>query len=127
MKVETWEQFVFVNLDRECRAARRIPWRTDAARRAAQPVSRCISSSAALTRLNCNWKVFVDNYLDGGYHVPHLHKGLNSVLDYKQYTIECEDRYCLQSSPMVASDEDANVTPPAPASAPGTSGNIPTS
>ena len=51
--------------------------------------------------INCNWKVFVDNYLDGGYHVPHLHKGLNSVLDYKQYTIENEDRYCLQSSPMV--------------------------
>src|SRR5262249_34841656 len=31
-------------------------------------------------RLNCNWKVFIDNYLDGGYHVPHLHKGLDSVL-----------------------------------------------
>jgi choline monooxygenase len=45
--------------------------------------------------------------LDGGYHVPHLHKGLNSVLDYKQYTIENEDRYCLQSSPMVNSKEDA--------------------
>src|SRR5215510_13120586 len=30
---------------------------------------------------NCNWKVFVDNYLDGGYHVPHLHHGLSSVLD----------------------------------------------
>ncbi len=59
--------------------------------------------------LNCNWKVFVDNYLDGGYHVPHLHKGLNSVLDYKQYTIENEDRYCLQSSPMVAASEDATV------------------
>jgi choline monooxygenase len=57
--------------------------------------------------IHCNWKVFVDNYLDGGYHVPHLHKGLNSVLDYKQYTIETEDRYCLQTSPMVASDEDA--------------------
>jgi len=28
--------------------------------------------------LACNWKVFVDNYLDGGYHVPHLHKGLGS-------------------------------------------------
>ncbi len=55
----------------------------------------------------CNWKVFVDNYLDGGYHVPHLHKGLSSVLDYKQYTIENEDRYCLQSSPMVNSTEDA--------------------
>ena len=34
--------------------------------------------------VDCNWKVFVDNYLDGGYHVPHLHKGLDSVLDYKR-------------------------------------------
>ncbi len=23
-------------------------------------------------RMECDWKVFVDNYLDGGYHVPHL-------------------------------------------------------
>ena len=55
--------------------------------------------------LNCNWKVFVDNYLDGGYHVPHLHKGLDSVLDYSQYTIENGARYCLQSSPMVARND----------------------
>jgi choline monooxygenase len=52
--------------------------------------------------LNCNWKVFVDNYLDGGYHVPHLHRGLNSVLDYSHYTIESGERFCLQSSPMTA-------------------------
>jgi choline monooxygenase len=51
--------------------------------------------------LDCNWKVFVDNYLDGGYHVPHLHKGLASVLDYGQYTIENGERFCLQSSAMV--------------------------
>ncbi len=50
--------------------------------------------------LNCNWKVFVDNYLDGGYHVPHLHKGLDSVLDYGAYTIETESRFCLQTSPL---------------------------
>src|SRR6266853_5072964 len=37
---------------------------------------------------DCNWKVFVDNYLDGGYHIPYLHKGLDSVLDYSKYTIE---------------------------------------
>jgi choline monooxygenase len=54
--------------------------------------------------IDCNWKVFVDNYLDGGYHVPHLHKGLNSVLDYGNYTIECGQRHCLQSSPMVTTD-----------------------
>ena len=60
--------------------------------------------------LDCNWKVYVDNYLDGGYHVPHLHKGLNSVLDYKQYTIENSAHYCLQSSPMVASGDHADVS-----------------
>jgi choline monooxygenase len=56
-------------------------------------------------KIDCNWKVFVDNYLDGGYHVPHLHKGLDSVLDYSSYTIECGPRHCLQSSPMVATGE----------------------
>ncbi len=51
---------------------------------------------------DCNWKVFVDNYLDGGYHVPYLHKGLDSVLDYSNYTIENGRRFCLQSSPIVS-------------------------
>ncbi len=60
--------------------------------------------------LNCNWKVFVDNYLDGGYHVPHLHKGLDSVLDYSNYTIENGERFCLQSSPMVAGADDDQVS-----------------
>jgi len=59
--------------------------------------------------LNCNWKVFVDNYLDGGYHVPHLHKGLDSVLDYSNYTIENGEHFCLQSSPMVNPDRNNQV------------------
>ena len=50
----------------------------------------------------CNWKVFVDNYLDGGYHIPYLHKGLDSVLDYSEYRVENGPRHCLQSSPMVS-------------------------
>jgi choline monooxygenase len=56
--------------------------------------------------LNCNWKIFVDNYLDGGYHVPHMHGGLNSVLDYSQYTIETGERFCLQSSPILPGTGD---------------------
>jgi choline monooxygenase len=32
------------------------------------------------------------------------------VLDYTHYTIENGERYCLQSSPMVASGEDAQVS-----------------
>ncbi len=51
--------------------------------------------------VDCNWKVFVDNYLDGGYHVPHVHRGLDSVLSSREYTIETGERFCLQWSPMV--------------------------
>ena len=57
----------------------------------------------------CNWKVFVDNYLDGGYHVPHLHKGLSSVLDYSQYMIETGDNWCLQWSPIDHSNAEGDV------------------
>lgn len=59
--------------------------------------------------LRCNWKVFVDNYLDGGYHVPHLHRGLASVLDYNGYTIENGERHCHQWSPM-KTGADASVS-----------------
>jgi choline monooxygenase len=59
--------------------------------------------------LNCNWKVFVDNYLDGGYHVPHIHGDLNSVLDYTNYTIETGERFCLQSSPIAIDKGDAKT------------------
>ncbi len=44
----------------------------------------------------CNWKVYVDNYLDGGYHVDHLHKGLASQLDLESYRTEIEGRVSLQ-------------------------------
>jgi choline monooxygenase len=59
--------------------------------------------------LNCNWKVFIDNYLDGGYHVPHIHGGLGSVLDNSKYKIAIGDRFCLQSSPIVAEKGEAQT------------------
>jgi len=106
VKAEVWEKFVFVNLDPH--AAPLQQFLGGLVRRVAPlGVSKLHYFDTRSYDIHCNWKVFVDNYLDGGYHVPHLHKGLSSVLDYKEYTIENEDRYCLQSSPMVASDEDA--------------------
>jgi len=105
VKTEIWEKFVFVNLDPEA-----LPLRDFLGglmrRLAPLGVSKLHYFDSRVYDIHCNWKVFVDNYLDGGYHVPHLHKGLNSVLDYKEYTIENEDRYCLQSSPMVVASED---------------------
>jgi choline monooxygenase len=106
VKAETWEKFVFVNLDPQ--AAPVTNFLGGLVKRVAPlGVSKLHYFDSRTYDIHCNWKVFVDNYLDGGYHVPHLHKGLSSVLDYKEYTIENEDRYCLQSSPMVAGNEDA--------------------
>jgi choline monooxygenase len=106
IRVETWECFVFVNLDPHAGSLNQF---LGGLVKKVAPLG--IGNLHHFLRrtydIHCNWKVFVDNYLDGGYHVPHLHKGLSSVLDYKQYTIENEDRYCLQSSPMLASTEDA--------------------
>ena len=107
--VDTWENFVFVNL-----ATNPVPLR-DFLGDLVEPVARLELSklhfhSRREYTLTCNWKVYVDNYLDGGYHVPHLHKGLNSVLDYSHYTIENGMHYCLQSSPMVSSEEHADVS-----------------
>jgi choline monooxygenase len=106
VRVESWEQFVFVNLDPNGTSLENFLGRL-VERVAPLKLAALHFFERRVYSLKCNWKVFVDNYLDGGYHVPHLHKALNSVLDYKQYSIETEDRYCLQSSPMVASTEDA--------------------
>ncbi len=107
--VDTWEDFVFVNL-----APKPDPLRDYLHDLVAQVSPLGLTTLRFHSRkeytLNCNWKVYVDNYLDGGYHVPHLHKGLNSVLDYSHYTIENGRHHCLQSSPMVASLEDAQVS-----------------
>ena len=106
IRVEVWECFVFINLDNQ--TAPLAEFLGGIVNRVASlGISKLHYFDRRTYNIHCNWKVFVDNFLDGGYHVPHLHKGLSSVLDYKQYTIENEDRYCLQSSPMVASNEDA--------------------
>jgi len=55
--------------------------------------------------LACNWKVFVDNYLDGGYHVNTVHPGLAGALDYAHYRTEVFDQSSVQISPLKPSDD----------------------
>jgi len=62
--------------------------------------------------LNCNWKVFIDNYLDGGYHVEHLHKGLSNQLDLSTYTTTLFDRFSIQATAGTSSAETGTATPP---------------
>jgi choline monooxygenase len=102
--VGVWEKLVFVNV-----AAHLDPGPTPSladwlGAMAAQVAPLDLGSLTFVERrvftLACNWKVFVDNYLDGGYHVPHLHRDLGSILDHHRYTIETYKRHCLQSSPI---------------------------
>lgn len=109
MCVETWEKFVFVNLDE-----RAAPLREFLGQLVERARPLLFSELKFVERrsytIDCNWKVYVDNFLDGGYHVPHMHKGLNSVLDYTNYTIENLERCCVQSSPVaVDSQSEANA------------------
>ena len=57
--------------------------------------------------VQANWKVFIDNYLDGGYHVPVAHPGLNAGLDGKSYTLERGDGWSIQRCD--ASGDDPRV------------------
>jgi len=108
VRVEAWESFVFVSLRSDGPALREYLGRM------AEGVAGLALSKLRFTErrsydLNCNWKVYVDNYLDGGYHVPFIHEGLASVIDDKTYKIETFGIVCLQSSPITGGgDADTN-------------------
>jgi choline monooxygenase len=46
-----------------------------------------------------NWKVYVDNYLEG-YHVPLVHPALNREIDYKSYVTVLGANHVLQHAPV---------------------------
>jgi choline monooxygenase len=54
--------------------------------------------------VNCNWKVYIDNYLEG-YHVPAAHPGLFRELDYKQYRVDTFRYYSSHYAPIRAARE----------------------
>jgi choline monooxygenase len=110
VELTTWENWIFVKLNH----LTKLPFGDFLTMDLTEQITRL-----ELTTLHwferrhyhfdCNWKVFVDNYLDGGYHVPYLHKGLDSVLDYSNYMIENGERYCLQWSPIVSEGAEAQT------------------
>jgi choline monooxygenase len=67
--------------------------------------------------LNCNWKVYVDNYLEG-YHLPYVHPELCNLLDYQSYVTETFGYYSLQHSPLAGDAIYGSLKAPA-GSAPG--------
>jgi choline monooxygenase len=110
IRVDIWENFVFVNLDGRAAPLRDFLGVVPELVAPLHLANKLHFFDRRIYTLNCNWKVYVDNYLDGGYHVPHAHKGLSSVIEYTKYTIENFERACLQSSPLSSdSSSEAGV------------------
>ncbi|HEY6843945.1 MAG TPA: SRPBCC family protein [Thermoanaerobaculia bacterium] len=92
-RIETWNGLLFVNLDGS--AAPLADFLGDLS-------SRTFSGSLAARKewmVNCNWKVYVDNYLEG-YHIPIVHPGLFKEIDYPNYRTETRVHYSIQHAPL---------------------------
>ncbi len=45
--------------------------------------------------INAHWALYCDNYLEG-FHIPFVHEGLNTVIDYGDYETRCFDHVNVQ-------------------------------
>jgi choline monooxygenase len=86
VRTEEWFNFVFVNLDPEARPLREslgeLPRQVEKF-----PFATMKLFERRTYDMKCNWKTYVDNYLEG-YHLPSVHPGLNRELDYHAYVVE---------------------------------------
>ena len=87
LAVDVWEQWVFVRVEGGGPGLAEFLGADLVAQVHALQLAELTWVERRVYSLACNWKVFVDNYLDGGSHVPHLHKALDCVLDYSSYTV----------------------------------------
>lgn len=98
LRVDTWGGFVFVNMSGDAppllEYLGRIPDETQAF-----DFARWRRVERRDYVVNANWKVYVDNYLEG-YHVPIAHPGLYRELDYQNYRVETFRYYSAQHAPI---------------------------
>ncbi|MQL94484.1 hypothetical protein Taro_027144 [Colocasia esculenta] len=117
LSVATWGPFVLVNMDKN-----RQPKQNAADDIAEKEWLGCCSGilrdgiDSSLKHIcqrkyviECNWKIFCDNYLDGGYHVPYAHGGLASGLKLDSYSVEVFERVSIQKCQSAETGEDAFV------------------
>ncbi|MDQ3871371.1 MAG: Rieske 2Fe-2S domain-containing protein, partial [Chloroflexota bacterium] len=100
VRVERWGPFVFANLDPDAppllNVMGAIPAEVAAAGYDVQSMARVERREYLV---ECNWKVYVDNYLEG-YHIPIAHPGLFRELDYDAYRVETFRFYSRQHAPI---------------------------
>jgi choline monooxygenase len=97
LRAERWRNLVFVNLD-----ASAPPLLDDLSAFFAEadpfPIESFRHGGELAHDLDCNWKTYVDNYLEG-YHIPFVHPELNREIDARRYSVTVGDRYCRHSAP----------------------------
>jgi choline monooxygenase len=99
-RVETWLGLVFVNLDAGASPlAETLEDLADLPRRRPLPGMR--RARRKDWTVECNWKVYVDNYLEG-YHIPIVHPSLFRELDYARYATETKRFHSIQHAPVRA-------------------------
>lgn len=96
ISVEAWGPFAWIHFDPNPEPLKRQLAGLEE-RLQATGIERLQFHSRRAYELECNWKVYVDNYLDGGYHVPVLHRGLAAQLNLGSYRTETFDRFSIQS------------------------------
>jgi choline monooxygenase len=99
-RVAEWQGVVFASLDTD--GDRAVDFAETVAGiddRLTQPLSRLVFDRRVSYEIRCNWKAYVDNYLEG-YHLPRVHPGLNRLLDYRSYRTELAPWQSLQWSPL---------------------------
>jgi choline monooxygenase len=98
LRCETWEQFIFVNFEPGGPSLAEFLGNIPQLARE----FRFQGLSLAERRdylVNCNWKVYVDNYLEG-YHIPIVHPGLMKEIDYPRYRCETFRYHSQQLGPV---------------------------
>ena len=101
VSVDTWGPFVFVDLDGPLEGVNNPRDLHADLEPIKSPLEDLGFSALKFYRrftydMNCNWKVFVDNSLDGGYHVKYAHEGLAGGLDMDEFETHIHDRTSLQ-------------------------------
>jgi choline monooxygenase len=98
VRAEEWFNLIFVNLDPNA-----MPLLESLGELPKQAERFDFSRMKLFERrtydMKCNWKTYVDNYLEG-YHLPSVHPGLNRELDYNAYTVEPYPGHVRQFSPI---------------------------
>lgn len=97
VKVETWRGFVFVNISAEAPALSTLLSPLDK-RMGKRDLVKLVHTDRRAHDIACNWKIYVENYLEG-YHIPLVHPQLSAEVDATKYEVTVEGGVCFHHAP----------------------------